>query len=94
MWNGRKPSIKHLRTWGCKVEAKTYNPVEKKLDLKTISYFFIGYPKRTKGYRFCCPHHTTKFMETSRAIFKEMDHEENEKGNFSFEEVTVDQDML
>ncbi|KAI5347656.1 hypothetical protein L3X38_000543 [Prunus dulcis] len=90
IWNGRKPSLKHLRTWGCKAEAKPYNPAEKKLDPKTISCHFIGYPERTKGYRFYCPHHTMRFIETSRAVFIETNEEKTAEENFSFEETTAD----
>ncbi|KAI5344589.1 hypothetical protein L3X38_012466 [Prunus dulcis] len=93
VWNGRKLSIKHLRVWGCKAEAKPYNPVEKKLDPKTISGYFVGYPERTKGYRFYCPKHTTRFIETSRAVFIETDQERDEEESFSFEEITLNHDM-
>ncbi|KAI5339875.1 hypothetical protein L3X38_019148 [Prunus dulcis] len=93
VWNGRKPSIKHLRVWGCKAEAKPYNPVEKKLDPKTISGYFVGYPERTKGYRFYCPKHTTRFIETLRAVFIETDQERDEEESFSFEEITLNHDM-
>ena len=26
LWTGRKPSLRHLRVWGCPVEVKVYNP--------------------------------------------------------------------
>ncbi|CAL9006938.1 unnamed protein product, partial [Prunus brigantina] len=71
-------------------EAKPYNPAEKKLDPKTISCHFIGYPERTKGYRFYCPHHTMRFIETSRAIFIETDEEKTVEETFIFEEITAD----
>ncbi|KAI5350504.1 hypothetical protein L3X38_003395 [Prunus dulcis] len=74
-------------------EAKPYNPVEKKLDPKTISGYFVGYPERTKGYRFYCPKHTTRFIETSRAVFIETDQERDEEESFSFEEITLNHDM-
>ncbi|KAI5343217.1 hypothetical protein L3X38_011093 [Prunus dulcis] len=90
IWHGRRHSLKHLRTWGCKAEAKPYNPAEKKLDPKTVSSYFIGYPERTKGYSFYCPHHTMRFIETSRAVFIETDEEKTAKENFSFDEITAD----
>lgn len=50
-----------MHVWGCKVEAKLYNPNGKKLDPKTVSFFFIGYLERSKGFRFYCPNnHETK----------------------------------
>ncbi|RVW60458.1 Retrovirus-related Pol polyprotein from transposon TNT 1-94 [Vitis vinifera] len=67
----RKPSLRHLHVWGCPTEARIYNPHEKKLDFKTISGYFIGYPMKSKGYRFYCPNHSTKIVETSNARFIE-----------------------
>nr|GEX14656.1 hypothetical protein [Tanacetum cinerariifolium] len=43
----------------------------KKLDLKTITLFFIGYPERSKGYRFYCPSHITRIIETRHVKFLE-----------------------
>jgi hypothetical protein len=43
------------------------------LDPKTISCHFIGYPDKSKGYRFYCPEHTTKFVDTRHVIFLECD---------------------
>ena len=71
LWKGWKPSLRHLRIWGCPAEARIYNPLEKKLDSKTISGFFIGYPDRSKGYRFYCPNHSTRIVETGNAKFIE-----------------------
>ncbi|KAD7477886.1 hypothetical protein E3N88_01022 [Mikania micrantha] len=72
IWTGRKPNLNYLKVWGCPTEAKLYNPQSKKLDMKTISCFFIGYPERSKGYRFYCPSHTTRIVETRHAEFLEM----------------------
>jgi hypothetical protein len=71
LWTGRKPSLRHLHVWGCPAEARIYNPHEKKLDLKTVSGYFIGYPEKSKGYRFYCPTHSTKIVETGNARFLE-----------------------
>src|SRR5436189_1273475 len=64
LWTGRKPSLKHLHVWGCRAEARIYNPHEKKLDSRTISGYFIGYPDKSKGYKFYCPNHTMRIVET------------------------------
>ena len=50
---------------------RIYNPHEKKLDSRTISGYFIGYPKRSKGYRFYCPNHSTRIVESGNARFIE-----------------------
>uniref|UniRef100_A0A1J3K4I8 Retrovirus-related Pol polyprotein from transposon TNT 1-94 n=2 Tax=Noccaea caerulescens TaxID=107243 RepID=A0A1J3K4I8_NOCCA len=71
LWKGWKPSLSHLQVWGCPAEARIYNPHEKKLDSRTISGFFIGYPEKSKGFRIYCPNHSTRIVETGNARFYE-----------------------
>ena len=52
-------------------KVRIYNPLEKKLDSRTTSRFFIGYPERSKGYRFYCPGHSMRIVETGNARFIE-----------------------
>jgi hypothetical protein len=73
LWTGRKPSINYLHIWGCPAEAKIFNPQLRKLDPKTIICHFIGYPDKSKGYRFYCPECTTKYVDTRHAVFLECD---------------------
>ena len=47
-----KPSLRHVHVWDCPIEVRVYNPQEKKLDSRTISGYFIGYAKNSKGYKF------------------------------------------
>ena len=49
LWMGRKPSLRHQHVWGCLTKVRIYNPHEKKLDLRTINGFFIGYLEKSKG---------------------------------------------
>ena len=56
---------------GCPVEVKVYNPHEKNVDARTISGFFICYPKKSKGCRFYCPNHSTGIVESGNAQFIE-----------------------
>ena len=69
-WN---PHLTILRVWGCLAEAKIFNPNIGKLDSKIVSCYFIGYPKKSKGYRFYYPDRQTKFVETKHAVFLEDD---------------------
>ncbi|WVZ04530.1 hypothetical protein V8G54_025336 [Vigna mungo] len=71
LWTGRKPNLRHLHVWGCPAEVRLYNPHEKKLDARTISGYFIGYPEKSKGYRFYCPNHSTRIVESGNARFIE-----------------------
>jgi len=41
-----------LHVWGCAAEAKLFNPSHGKLDPKTESNYFIGYPEKSKGISF------------------------------------------
>ena len=73
LFKGWKPSLRHIRVWGCPSEVRIYNPQENKLDPRTITGHFIGYDEKSKGYRFYCPSHTTRIMESRNAKFLEND---------------------
>ena len=62
-----------MRVWGCSSEVRIYNPQEKKLDLRTISGYFIGYVERSNGYKFYYPSHNTRIVESRNAKFLEYD---------------------
>ena len=70
-WTGRVPSLNHLRVGGTSVEAKIFNPNIGKLDPKILSYYFIGYLEKLKGFYFYCPDRHTKFVETRHTVFLE-----------------------
>jgi hypothetical protein len=42
--------MSYLKIWGCEVFVK--RPTSDKLGPKADKYFFVGYPKETKGYYF------------------------------------------
>ena len=71
VWTNRKPSLNHLKVWGCPAEVRVYNPHERKLDPRTTSGFFIGYPLASKGFRFYCLGHHTRIVESLNAKFLE-----------------------
>ena len=73
LWTGRKPMLNYLHVWGCPAEARIFNPSQGKLDVRTVSCHFIGYPERLKGFRFYCPDRHTKFVETRHVVFLESD---------------------
>ena len=41
------------------------------MDLRTISSYFIGYPKKSKGFRFYCSNHSMRIVEIDNARFIE-----------------------
>jgi hypothetical protein len=57
--------------WGSPDEAKVFNPNIRKLDSKTVSYHFIGYPEKSKGFHFYCLDRCTNFVETRHAVILE-----------------------
>ena len=73
LWKGWKSSLQHIRIWGCPSEVRVYNPQEKKLDLRTISVYFIEDVERSKGYRSYCPFHNTRIVESITTKFLEND---------------------
>ena len=71
VWTQKKPILHHFHVWDYKVEMRSYNPQSKKLDLKTISGYFISYCVGSKCLRFYCTSHTTRVIESNRAIYFE-----------------------
>jgi len=76
IWNGGKPSLRHIHIWGYPVEVRVYNHHIKKLDPRAISGYFISYPVNSKGYRFYCLSDTQRIIEDRNAKFLE-DHKVN-----------------
>ena len=72
LWKNWKLSLRHMRAWGCLSEVRIYNPQGKKLNLRTLIGFFIGYAETCKGYRFYCPSHSTRIVESRNAKFLEI----------------------
>ena len=59
--------------WGCPSEIRVYNPQEKKLNLRTITGYFVGHVKKSKGYWFYFTYHILRFVESMNAKFLEND---------------------
>ena len=73
LFKGWKPSLNHLRVWGCPSEVKIYDPMASKLDPKNTRCYFVRYPSGSKGYRFYCPTRGIKIVEALAAKFLEND---------------------
>ena len=73
LWTGRKPSLNHLKVWGCPAEVKLYNPTLSKLDSRTTRCYFVSYPEHSKGYRFYNPNGGTRIVESHTCKFLEFD---------------------
>ena len=68
VWTGKKPSIKHLKVFGC--DAYVHVPKEKrsKLDNKVEKCIFIGYKAGMKGYKLWNPI-TKKIVYSQDVVF-------------------------
>jgi hypothetical protein len=67
LWKGWKPSSNYIRIWGFPTEVRICNPNMKKLDPRTTNGHFIGYEVNSKGFRFYCPSHSTRIVESMNA---------------------------
>ena len=76
LWTGRKPSLKHIRLWGCPthvLKGKT-----DKLEPRTEVCFLVGYPRGTKGGLFYSPKDQKVIVSTNVWFLEEdyvMNHE-------------------
>ncbi|RVW62736.1 Retrovirus-related Pol polyprotein from transposon TNT 1-94 [Vitis vinifera] len=59
-----------LKDMGCPAKARPYKPNEKKLDSRTVSCYFVGYSKRSRGFKLYDPS-TRSFFETGNTKFIE-----------------------
>ena len=50
VWYGKKPSVKHLKVFGCAAYSHVAKDERKKLDSKTKKCIFLGYAAQRKGY--------------------------------------------
>ncbi|KAA0039323.1 copia-type polyprotein [Cucumis melo var. makuwa] len=65
-WKGRKPSIGHLRVFGCMAYAHIPDQKRGKLDDKSEKNVFVGYDASSKGYKLY--NHVTKKTIVSRDV--------------------------
>ncbi|KAM1726180.1 hypothetical protein ACFX12_016980 [Malus domestica] len=50
IWHGRKPSLNHVKIWGCEAYVKKLEAT--KLEARSVRCYFVGYPRETMGYEF------------------------------------------
>ena len=71
LWNGHKPSMRHLHIWGCPTHV--LKGKSDKLQSKIEVVFFVGYPKGTVGSLFYS-HKDNKVFVSTNAKFLENDY--------------------
>ncbi|UYV61250.1 hypothetical protein LAZ67_1004107 [Cordylochernes scorpioides] len=87
IWYKRKPSILHLKTFGCNAYVHIPKDNRKKLDKKSIRTFFVGYTETNKNYRMWDPI-ARKIIISRDVIFTEANMSENIQDNQQ-EQVTI-----
>lgn len=70
MWAGIKPSLKHIRTFGCDAYVHIPKEIRQKLDSKSKVCKLLGYSETTKGYRLFDPK-SNKIITSRDVIFNE-----------------------
>ncbi|KAK1631266.1 hypothetical protein QYE76_005581 [Lolium multiflorum] len=69
-WYGRKPSVDHLRTFGCVAHVKTVSGHKRNLANRSTPMIMTGYEEGSKAYRLCNPS-TNKVIVACDVVFKE-----------------------
>ncbi|KAK1620523.1 hypothetical protein QYE76_026040 [Lolium multiflorum] len=69
-WYGRKPSVDHLRTFGCVAHVKTVSGHKRNLADRSTPMIMTGYEEGSKAYRLCNPS-TNKVVVTCDVVFEE-----------------------
>jgi hypothetical protein len=78
VWTGRKPSVKHLRIFGCDAYVHVPKDQRSKLDSKSMKCIFLGYEAGSKAYRLYNPT-SRNFVKSRDVIFdeeKQLSHQE------------------
>ena len=69
MWTSRKLILSHIRIWSCPTYVLKQS--SNKLDAKSKSCWFVGYPKGTKGYYFYSKSDMKVFVSTKSKFMEE-----------------------
>jgi hypothetical protein len=71
IWSGKKPSLQHLRVFGCDAYVHVPKENRSKLDKKAKKCIFIGYKDGVKGYKLWNPE-TKKTVYSRDVVFKKV----------------------
>jgi hypothetical protein len=71
VWSGKKPSLQHLRVFGCDSYVHVPKENRSKLDKKLEKCIFIGYKDGVKGYKLWNPE-TKKTIYIRDVVFREV----------------------
>jgi transposase InsO family protein len=69
-WSGSRPSISHLKVFGCRVYVHVPKEKRSKLDAKTRECIMVGYCEDSKAYRLYCPF-SGRLVKSRDVVFDE-----------------------
>lgn len=94
VWSKKRPDLKNLRTFGCRVLVHISDQKRTKWQPKAEEFIFVGYCEYSKGYRVVHPR--TKTLKKARDVtfFENIFPSENTGQNIEFfDEYNVDLDV-
>ncbi|GKB92018.1 retrotransposon protein, putative, ty1-copia subclass [Tanacetum coccineum] len=95
MWKGKRPSLGHIKIWGCEVFVR--REAQDKLEARSKKCLFVGYPKESFGYLFYKPKDNVVFV-ARRGVFleREMISKEDSGSKIDLEEIqeSVDEEPI
>lgn len=97
LWTGRKPSVQHIRIFGCKAYVYEQRGTKGKMEARAVPMIHIGYFRDKKAYRLYDPKRETfiaskdpKFLEQEKgAILLEKHKEDNIPVSTENEGITI-----
>jgi hypothetical protein len=87
-WSGHKPSVAHMKFFGCIVYAHVPKEKRSKLDDKSVKCIFIGYSIETRNYRLFDPQ-VKKVIISRVVVFDEQGIYQSELVQLKLKEDTV-----
>lgn len=83
-FTGNKPSVAHLRIFGCKAHVHVPDERRQKLDAKSFECIHLGYAEHRKAY-VCLQRSSGRVIESRDIVFVEGDDEESSRVKISVE---------
>jgi len=88
VWTGQKPSLNHLKVFGCKAYVHIPKEQRTKLEVKAVKCIFVGYSMESKAYRLYDPSKGRIIISRDVTFFEDkLFHDSTEDGSNSISEI-------
>ncbi|GBL73175.1 Copia protein, partial [Araneus ventricosus] len=91
LWTNHKPTLSHIRVFGCKAYAYIQKQKRGKLDSKAVEGIFLGYDYRSKGYRIYLGDNKIMISRTVKFIENPLPYAKKEAKELQKQEETTQQ---